>query len=475
MADFTPLQTFTSAVSDLDKKRQQWLSKPDNDVNAEYDRLKKSGLVQCNDDKSMTKQDKIDRVLTVTEFPGSGLEFRPVKVSPADMKTMEDDWDYSNSNNAETARMFCIDPTTNALSASKTRAKGEEGSVAPPRGSCKVDFPGSIEIGSVHTHPPYFDKPLESLGDVLAFGAGEEMFSCTTTKWGINCLQRNREPALVFSIPRVNKKSKKYVYDVDGHLVYDVKSDVVDWTRSVDYSRRGLMDSVFLASLGDASDKIIQAMATIPWFKPMGVSRPSISTGSAPFAFGTEKSAMRGTGNLYCESFVDIIGESAKLRTVCNDFVKRDSSGKVKREPGFYVESEITARALPWYAPGFPTNAYVDERIAGDVEKIKLKKENSKFWDYSDPTRPGYHETASERKARAIGVKMKKNTEIAGAILIKRGKDENGRKLVDKECEYLLLPLPEGDTKIAGKPAGLYCHEKSKPVTEETCILVATK
>jgi hypothetical protein len=475
MADFTPLSTFISAVSGTDKKRRQWLSKPDSDVDAEYDRIKKAGLVQCSDDKSASKQEKVDRILTTSEFPGSGLEFRPVKVSPADMNVMESDWDYSNAGNVETARMLCLDPRTNALSASKTRAKGEEGSVAPPRGACKADFPGSIEIGSVHTHPPYFDKPLESLGDVLAFGAGEEMFSCTTTKWGINCLHRNREPALVFNIPKVNKKSKNYVYDKDGRLVYDVKSDVVDWMKSVDYSRRGLMDSVFLASLGDASDKIIQAMVTIPWFKPMGVSRPSIASASAPFTFGTEKSAMRGTGNLYCESFVDIVGESTKLRTVCNDFVKRDGSGSVKSEPGFYVESEIKARALPWYAPGFPTNVYVDEKIAGDVERIKLKRENSKFWDYSDPARPGYHETSSERKARAIGVKMKRDVENAGAILIKRGKDERGRKLVDKECEYLLLPLPEGNNKIVGKPAGLYCHEKSRPVTEETCILVATR
>lgn len=473
MADFTPLSTFISTVSGLNKKQQQWMLKPDVDVNAEYDRLKKAGLIQCGDDASISKDEKIDRILTAAEFPGSGLEFRPVKVSPADMKTLESDWDYSNKGNVEVARMFCLDPKTNDVTITKNRVEGEEGSVAPPRGACKADFPGSIEIGSVHTHPPYFDKPLESLGDVLAFGAGEEMFSCTTTKWGITCLHRNREPALVFNIPKVNKKTKKPVYDSKGMIVNDVKSDVVDWPRSVNYSRRGLMDSVFIASLGEADEKIIQAMATIPWFKPMGISRPSIASASAAFSFGSDKAATRETGNLYCENFVDRIGESFKLRTVCNDFAKKDKTGKVTWDPGFYVESEIKVRALPLYAPGFPTNAYIDEKIAGDVEKIKLRKENSKYWDYSDPARPGYHETISEKNARALGLQPKKETINAGAIFVKHGKDEKGRSRVDKECEYLLLPLPEGDKKIAGKPAGLYCHEKSKPVTDETCILVS--
>jgi len=472
MAPFTPLQKFISTVSSIDKKRRQWMESSDDDVIAEYDRLKNEGSIQCNDDG--TKEMKIDRILSITEFPDAGIEFRPVKITKKDMKSMEDDWEFSNRVNKEVARMICLDPSTNETSITN-RVEGSEGQVKPPRGACDKEFPGSIELGSVHTHPPYYDKPLESLGDVLAFGAGEEVFSCTITKWGVGCLQRNKEPARVFNIPKTNKKTKQPIYDENGLLVYDVKSDIIDWAKSVDRSRRSFMNSTFIASMGEANDKIIAELATVPWFKPMGISLPSISTVSAPFQFGIEKSARHDVGTLYCESFVDIIGgKSAKLRTVCNDFVKKGKKG-MEREPGFYVESEIKPAVLPFYAPGFPTNVYIDERIDGDVQKIKMKRDNSKFWNYSDEKRPGYHETDAEQMSRLISAKPKVETISAGAILIHRGKNSAGRSIANKECEYLLLPLPEGDKKILGKPAGLYCHEKTGIATDETCILTPTK
>ena len=474
-ADFTPLPSFVSIVSGIDANRRQWTAKPDEDVDAEYGRLKAAGSIQCSGEANVDKETKIDRILSIIKFPGSGIEFRPVKINRKDMKTLEDDWDYSNRNNIEVARMFCLDPATNDVNVTKTRAEGTAGSVAPPRGACRADYPGSIEIGGVHTHPPFYDKPLESLGDVLAFGAGEEVFSCTVTKWGVGCLNRNREPLLVFNIPKT-KKDKQPVYDANGMLVYDVKSDVVDWPRSVDMSRRDLMNDTFLASMGEANDKIIQSLATVPWFKPAGVSKPSIGVVSAPFPFGAEKSERHRVGNLYCESFVDIVGgRNAKLRTVCNDFVKKEKDKNYKRDPGFYVESNIKMAALPFYSPGFPTNVYIDEKIAGDVEKIKLTRENSKFWNYSDDARPGYHETDADRTARVLKMAPKKETISAGAIFVKRGKDGAGKTVSNKECEYLLLPLPEGPQKILGKPAGLYCHEKSSPATSDTCILVSTR
>jgi hypothetical protein len=453
-------------LASINKKRDAMNAEPGKLIDDRYTALKQSGQIQCNDDARIDKEMKIDRILSVTEFPAAKIEFRPVKISAADLTTMEKDWEYSNNKNIEVARMFCFDPAKNVMRLSTSRNEGGEESVATMPEACDNDFPGTITLGGFHTHPQYLDKPLDSLGDVIAFGTNDETFSCTGTRWGIKCMYRTREPSVLFDIPRLTKKNDP-VYNKDGTIIYDAKSDIVDWLKAMDYADRGVVDSVFIASLGDVNKRITSALLNVPWFKPAGKRSP-VDTVESPFAFGKERSSRKTTGNFYCESYIDVINKDAKIRTICDD-------GKTKGDPAFYVESPLSIMSLMFYSKtGFPTNIYIDEKISGDVEKIRVSKENAKYASYRDEKRDGYHETRAEKMAKTFKIPMTTSTVKSGAIFVRKGKDERGQRTVKHECEYLLLPLPEGERRILGKPAGILCAEKRDPATSETCALIST-
>jgi hypothetical protein len=337
-----------------------------------------------------------------------------------------------------------------------------------PTTACEKDFPGQnlVMIGTVHTHPPEYARPLESLGDILTFALHDEaIFNCTATAWGVSCMHRAKEPATVYNVPRIDKNGDP-VYDADGKLVYDVKSDVVDWDRTMRFTRRDMMDSVFIASIGNADKEITGMLMHAPYFPPLG-KKSSIIRSEAPFKFGKEKGHGKFVGEMYCESFMDIVGRDAKVRTVCND----DKAGD-----NFYAEAGIKPTMIPLYSEtGFPTNMFIDEDLASDIERVRLKKENSKFIGYFDKKRDGYHVTESEIDATMFRQNAVDNvpveTKKLGAINLKKSVDISGVRTGKKYCEYVLLSNP-ATGGIKGKPAGILCRSQPRIATGETCIVM---
>ena len=454
------VKTYVEKIKKVDETKEEWLKKPVDKINDEYEKLQKSGRIKCNDGAEI--ETKIDRILTINEFPENNFVYRPVKLTKNILDVLESDWKYSNENNREVFRMLCIDEATNdvLLTNDSTRIEGSGTSVKPEYDLCEKSFPKKsvIPIGGVHTHPEFLDKPLESLGDVLVFStAGNEMFSCTTTGWGTMCMFRKKEPVKVFDIPRTKKdKDGKPVpvLDENGRIIYDVKSDMVDWNRTLRFANRGLTQGVFVASKGIVNEKITSLLSRVAWFPP-DKEDPSTGTTEAPFEFGKEKAEPQEVNNLYCESFVDVYGVSTKVRTVCIDGEDEDTKP-------FYVETGLLPAKLFFFPNnGFPTNVWVTDDV--EVKTTHpIEKTDSRFWDHVEKDHKGYFKTKSEETEDFVGGTLEKKTVRASRLEI------NGNNW----CEYLLLPLPAGkEEKDIGKPAALMCRKKPLVATEETCVL----
>ena len=452
------LKEYVETISNIEKEKESMLQKPDKDINDIYDSLKKKGSIQCSD--SPSKETKIDRILTLKSIPSNNFAYRGVKIDAAFMKTAESDWEFSSKARREIFRTVCLDEKTNDVMLSTDRVEGDSTSVIPNWQLCETSFPGKgrVAIGGMHTHPDFLDKPLESLGDILVFASSDnEMFSCTATRWGSTCMYRMKEPAKIFDIPKIKKgadpSKPEPEIDKDGKIVYDVKSDVVDWNRVMKFANRNLTDPIFMVARGNLTRSLTDALGHLPFFTPKATSK-SIGTIEAMSKFGEEKSEPRMVNNMSCESFIDIVGANAKIRTVCDD----GGSGK---KP-FYVESPITPGRLFFFKnKGFPTNFYSGEDVIVN-RQFPLAEGQSKFWNKVDKNSPGYHKTRAEMADEVRGIDSERTTIRAGKFTV------DGANY----CEYLLLPFKEGsDPSGEGKPAGISCRKLPRDGTKETCIL----
>jgi hypothetical protein len=450
------MKLYIEKSQEIEKENQLLMKEKAETIDEMYEKLKAKGNMQCSDHPS--KEAKIGRILTLKTFPGK-FTYRDAKIDDDFVKTTSDDWEYSSKTRHEIFRDVCMNPKNNDVLLSTDRSEGTATSVAPDWKLCDKSFPGKdyMTIGGMHTHPDFLDKPLESLGDVIVFASSDnEMYSCTVTKWGLTCLYRVKEPAKIFDIPRLKKggdtKNPEPEIDADGKIIHDVKSDVVDWSRTMKFATRNTTDAIFAVARGKMTRGLTEALLRVPLFKPIGIDQ-SVGTVSAMSKFGKEKSEPRIVENMTCESFIDVIGINTKIRTVCND-----SGGKTP----FYVESPVTPGRLFFYKnKGFPTNFYFDSDV--NVQKeFPLKKDQSKFWDRVEKNRNGYYKTRTEMADEIRGVETPRKTVRAGKFSL------DGKY----QCEYLLLPLPEGkeDSGI-GKPAGVLCQKAPKIATEKICIL----
>jgi hypothetical protein len=409
--------------------------------------------VETVDFSRLNKRNKIDRIIS-TEL---GFKYIPINLPKKVLKVMEKDWEESSSKDFEIFRMLCLKksdlekekPAPVMITSLRVDGQAGAGSVKPDYGLCEKEFGNKvIGIGGVHTHPSFMDKPLESLGDVITFSVSEkESIACTITKWGVMCMFRKKEPALIYDIPKVTKTGKPR-YNKNGILMYEFKSDVVDWDRAREYATAGTADSVFISALGHLD---LGNLVRVPWFQPDNKPSRSIGTVEAPSDWGKEQSELQDVNDLYCETFLDYQGKTdGKIRTVCNNG---------DDDEHFYVESRFNPVLLMFNSEkGFPTNIYYDKNTGNKVEtKVGLSEDTSRYWNVRLPDRPGAIRTSVDAKFAAIGVDKETPMQVIRSASFKI----NGKV----QCEYLL----ETST---GKPASILCKKKSKVSPSRTCIMI---
>lgn len=443
-----PVEEYVDYINDYNSKKGDLLAKDDADVKQEYDDLKGSEKVTCDDVPD--KETMAERILSVKE----GFEFRNVKLTPDILKTMESDWVYSSQEDKEIFRMLCLDPKTEKvkITTDSTRVEGDKGagSVQIDLDLCEKAFPTEdlIPIGGFHTHPSFMDRPLESLGDVMSFASmGEENFACVATGWGINCMFRKKEPAFMYDVPRTKEigggRRVPVHDDTTGKIIYEVKSDVVDWDRAKTLAATGYSSGVVLSSAGRGK---FGELARLPWFTPEGKPSRSVGVVEEIFDLGRAKSKPMRTKDLYCETFYDWFeGEEGKTRTVCNN--------------GYYVEAPSNPIMWMFERGSMSSNFYHDIFLDVAVKKERFSKPweaKSKYWNDIRPKEEGFYTSAGQQTTKTFGFAPVNSTVVSAASIKVDG---------DADCELLL-----NTTK--GTPRAIFCRKSVPRATENACVML---